>query len=311
MICSQNDIKVYEDFQLTNFNTLKINSTAKSFYLPDNYGELITLLKKFKDTKPFILGNGSNILFSSNGIDIPVIYTGRIKAMFAIGKTLTVEAGVKTQALSKYAQQKKRTGFEFLIGIPATLGGAIYMNAGAHGQTISDCIISAKVYDTETKKTRILKKDELGFGYRTSIFKKEPLILLEAKFEFKKADENEISQRMEENLAFRKNRQPNLALPNCGSVFKNPTDCEFSAGALIDKCGFRGYKLGGVQVYENHCNFIINNNCGTSSDYINLMFEIYQKVKKEFNVELAPEVIYVGKMSESEEEKWKILTKQN
>ena len=186
MICSQNEIKCYSDFQLTNFNTLKIKSIAKFFYMPDNYGEMISLFKRYKDVTPIVIGNGSNVLFSSKGIQEPVIHTGLIKNALFLGNSLEVEAGIKTQMLSKLAYEKKLSGFEFLIGIPATLGGAIYMNAGAHGQTISDKLISAKVYDYNEKKILTLKKDELGFSYRHSILKEKPYILLSAKFELEK-----------------------------------------------------------------------------------------------------------------------------
>lgn len=309
MICSQNEIKCYNDFQLTNFNTLKIKSVAKFFYMPDNYGEMISLFKRYKDVTPIVIGNGSNVLFSSKGIQEPVIHTGLIKNALFLGNTLEVEAGIKTQALSKLAFEKKLSGFEFLIGIPATLGGAVYMNAGAHGQTISDKLISAKVFDYEEKRILTLKKDELGFSYRHSILKEKPYILLSAKFELEKKEASLIKAKMDENLIFRKERQPNLALPNAGSVFKNPKDCEFSAGALIDKCGLRGFRIGDCEVWENHCNFIINKGNATSIDYTNIVFEIYQKVKEKFNVELTPEIIYIGKMTKDEEEKWKILKK--
>ena len=300
MICSQNDIKVYKNFLLTNFNTLKIDSTAKAFYMPDNYGEMISLLKKFKDVAPIILGNGSNILFSSLGITAPIIYTGCIKTTLCLGSTIEVEAGVKTQTLSKLALDKRLSGFEFLIGIPASLGGAIYMNAGAHKQAISDYLVSAKVYDCENNKILNLKKEEMNFSYRHSILQEKPYVLLSAKFNLEKKTREEIKARMDENLIFRKNRQPNLALPNAGSVFKNPENCEFSAGMLIDKCGFRGHKVGGCQVYENHCNFIINAQKATSVDYTNIVFEIYSKVKEQFGVELTPEIIYKGQMTREE-----------
>ena len=311
MICSQTKIKFYNDFHLTNFNTLKIDSIADLFYMPDNYGEMISLFKKFKkeNLTPIVLGNGSNVLFSSKGIKQPIIHTGKIKSTFNIDSTIEVEAGFKTQALSKLALEKKLSGFEFLIGIPATLGGAIYMNAGAHGQTISDYLISAKVYDYKNNKTLTLKKEELNFSYRHSIFSEKPYILLSAKFNLIKSTTDEIKAKMDENLIFRKNRQPNLALPNAGSVFKNPKDSEFSAGALIDKCGFRGYSVGDCQVWENHCNFIINKGKATSLDYTNLIFEIYTKVKEKFNIELTPEIIYLGEMTREEKEKWKILKK--
>ena len=129
MICSQTKIKYYNDFQLTNFNTLKIKSMAKYFYMPDNYGEMISIFKKFKDNTPIVIGHGSNVLFSSQTIENPLIHTGHIKTAIFLGQNVEVEAGIKTQMLAKMALDKKLSGFEFLIGIPASLGGAIYMVA--------------------------------------------------------------------------------------------------------------------------------------------------------------------------------------
>ncbi len=307
MICSQLDVKYYDNFQLSNYNTLRINSIAKSFFLPDNTGELITIIKKYKNQNPIILGNGSNVLFSSKGVIEPLIHTSRINSINCSGQNIEVEAGVKTGYLSKFALDKGLSGFEFLIGIPATLGGAVYMNAGAHNQTISDKLISVKVYDIDNNKTITLKKEELNFSYRHSILQEKNYVLLSAKFCLDNKEKETIKAKMDENLIFRKNRQPKLSTPNAGSVFKNPSDCGFSAGALIDKCGFRGYSKGDCEVYQNHCNFIINKGSATSLDYTNLVFEIYSKVKKEFNVELTPEIIYIGKKSKDEEEKWRIL----
>lgn len=309
MICSQNDIKFYNDFQLKNFNTLKIKSIAKYFYMPDNYGELISLFKKHADTTPIVLGNGSNVLFSSQGVFEPIIHTGKMASVVGFKGNLEVDCGIKTQLLSKMALEKGLTGFEFLIGIPATLGGAIYMNAGAHGQTISDYLVSVKVYDIENKKILTLKKEELNFSYRHSIFKEKPYIVLTAKFNLESAPYEAIKAKMDENLIFRKERQPNLTKPNAGSVFKNPKDCDLSAGALIDKCGFRGFSMGDAQVWQNHCNFIINVGNATSSDYTGLVFKIYETVKEKFDIELVPEIIYIGKMTKDEKEKWKILKK--
>ena len=309
MICSQNDIKFYKNFQLTNFNTLKIKSTAKLFYMPDNEGELVSLLKKHKKDSPIVIGNGSNILFSSSGVEEPVIYTGRISSTSVIGNTIEAGCGVKVQALSKLALEKKLKGFEFLIGIPASLGGACYMNAGAHGNSISQTLVSAKIYDSENNKILTLKNEDLNFSYRHSILQEKPYILLSAKFKLEKGLEEEIKSKMDENLIFRKNRQPNLAIPNAGSVFKNPENSELSAGALIDKCGLRGFRIGDVEVWENHCNFIVNKGSATSADYTNIVFEIYSKVKEKFNIELTPEIIYIGKKTKEEKEKWKILKK--
>ena len=309
MICSQNDIKCYKDFQLTNFNTLKINSTAKYFYMPDNEGELVSLLKKFKNENPVVIGSGSNILFSSNGVEEPVIYTGRINSTLVVGNTIEAGCGAKVQALSKLAYEKSLKGFEFLIGIPASLGGACYMNAGAHGNSISNTFVSAKVYDTKNNKTITLKNSDMNFSYRHSILQENDYILLTSKFKLEKGEANEIKSKMDENLIFRKNRQPNLAIPNAGSVFKNPENSELSAGALIDKCGLRGFRVGDVEVWENHCNFVINKGSATSIDYTNIIFEIYTKVKDKFNIELIPEIIYIGKKTKEEKEKWKIMKK--
>ncbi len=309
MICSQNDIKYYKDFQLTNFNTLKIKSTAKLFYMPDNEGELVSLLKKYKKNHPIVIGNGSNILFSSNGVEEPIIYTGRVSNISVIGNTLEAGCGTKVQGISKLALEKKLKGFEFLIGIPASLGGACYMNAGAHNCNIAQYFVSAKVYDVENNKILTLEKKDMNFSYRHSVLQEKPYILLSAKFRLEKGEEEEIKAKMDENLIFRKNRQPNLSIPNAGSVFKNPPDSELSAGALIDKCGLRGYRIGDVEVWENHCNFVVNKGNATSVDYTNIVFDIYTKVKEKFNIELTPEIIYIGKKTKEEKEKWKILKK--
>ena len=187
MICSQNEIKSYKHFQLSNFNTLKIESKAKLFFMPDNYGEMISVIKKYKSQNPIVIGNGSNVLFSSHGVEEPLIHTRCIKSVLVLGETLEAECGVKTQALAKLAYEKGLSGFEFLVGIPASLGGAIYMNAGASGQTISDNLISAKLYDIEENRIITLKKEELNFSYRHSMLKEKKLILLSAKFNLKKA----------------------------------------------------------------------------------------------------------------------------
>ena len=309
MICSQLDVKVYEDFYLNNFNTLKMSSMARKIYFPDNYGEMISVIKKYKKEgiNPIVIGNGSNILFSSQTIEEPIIYTGRIGTLFRIGSKVTAEAGVKTQRMAKFAFDRGLSGFEFLIGIPATLGGAIYMNAGAHGQTISDKLISVKVYDVENNIVKVMKKEELDFSYRHSILKDEKLIMLSARFDLSRSSKEKIKERMDKNLAFRKEKQPNLANPNAGSVFKNPENCELSAGALIEQCGLKGFKLGECEVWEKHCNFIVNKGKATSIDYTNIVFEIHQKVKEKFGVKLRPEIIYIGQMTREEEEKWKIL----
>ena len=288
---------------LVDFNTLKIKSEAKKLYIPQNMEEFISLL----DKGTVVLGAGSNILFSSLGVEEPVICTKKLDKINIEDDTIRVECGYKTQKLSKTAYDNNLSGFEFLIGIPATVGGAIYMNASAHGQCISDFLLSAEVFDIENKKVLNLKKEELDFSYRDSILKHKPYTLLTATFKLSKEKSETIKALMDENIEFRKSKQPNLSLPNAGSVFKNPPNT--SAGKLIDECGFRGYKKGGAIVYDKHCNFIINQGNATSLDYSRLIYEIYSKVKEKYNIELEAEIIYIGKMTDEEKEIWKTVKK--
>ena len=289
---------------LVDFNTLKIKSEAKKLYIPQNMEEFISLLKEGM----IVIGAGSNILFSSSGVEEPVVCTKSLDKIDIKDDIIKVECGYKTQKLSKTVFENGLSGFEFLIGIPATVGGAIYMNASAHNQCISDFLVSAEIFDTKTKKVLNLKKEELDFSYRNSILKHKPYILLSAIFKLPTGKKEDIKALMDENIAFRKAKQPNLSLPNAGSVFKNPIN--MSAGKLIDECGFRGYKKGDAIVYENHCNFIINQGNATSLDYSRLIYEIYSKVKEKYNIELEAEIIYIGKMTDEEKEIWKVLKKQ-
>jgi UDP-N-acetylmuramate dehydrogenase len=148
----------------------------------------------------------------------------------------------------------------------------------------------------------------MEFGYRTSRCKKDNLIVLEAEFELEKKNSIEIQAKMNENLNFRKLHQPSLALPNCGSIFKNPQDN--SAGRLLDLVGAKELKKGGARVWENHANFIVNDKNGSSSDVLNLMVEMKQKVQNEYNIELVPEIIFLGGKNKKENELWQILNKK-
>ena len=254
------------------------------------------------------------MIFSSFGVDIPVIITKKMNEISISKDIIEVQTGVLTQKLSTEVAQNSLSGFEFLIGIPSTLGGAVAMNAGAHGQEISDCLLSALIYDKKTKSVVEFSKEQLKYSYRNSIIKQKPnnYVVLSAKFKLEKKSKDEILKKMDENTKFRKNNQPSLALPNVGSVFKNhimPSGEKLSAGMLIDKCGLRGKCFGGAKVWENHANFAINFDNATSSDYLNVIFAMYNNVKEKFQIELEPEVVFVGKMSKVEEEQWKIMKK--
>lgn len=200
--------------------------------------------------------------------------------------------------------EKSLSGFEFMIGFPGSIGGEVFMNASAQGQAISDYLVSALVFDLETMTTKELSKKDLCFDYRHSICQDKKYTVLSANFDLKQDLKENIDEKMQYNLDFRKNHQPSLALPNCGSVFKNPENN--SAGRLLDSIGAKEMSFGNAKVWENHANFIIN--CGaTSLDILNLMLLMYNKVIEKYDIKLNPEVIYIGNNSKKEEEIWKIL----
>lgn len=311
-MCQKSNIESYENFELKNFNTLKMSSVADVAYFVKNEAQLCSLFEKHE--KLAILGAGSNVLLSSLGVREPVVITKKMSEISFRKNIVEVEAGASAQKLSVEAFKNSLGGFEFLIGLPATLGGAVAMNAGAHEQCISDFLISARVYDTKERKILNFTKEDFNFSYRNSIVKQNPqrYVVLSAKFELKKTDKSLIQEKMEKNTAFRKKVQPSLALPNLGSAFKNPTlpsGEKLSAGLLVDKCGLKGYRSGGAGVWENHGNFVINYDNCSSSDYTNVVYKMYDSVREKFDIELECEIVRLGEFSESEEEKWKIMKK--
>jgi UDP-N-acetylmuramate dehydrogenase len=250
------------------------------------------------------LGAGSNTIISSEGVNSPLIMTKKINKFEFEGNFLTAECGAKTALLAKKAYQHELSGLEFLICIPASVGGVVLMNASAHKQWVSDVIVSAKVFDLETKKIFELSKYELALSYRSSILQHKNYILLEAKFELQSLSKELIEQRMDENKAYRNQNHPSMKTPNAGSIFRNPRG--EVAGRLIDGAGLKGASVGGATVSEIHANFIVNTENATSFDILSLMFLIQEEVQKKYGYKLRPEVKYIGN-SEKEEILWQKL----
>lgn len=293
-----------KNYDIKNDSTFKIGGIVNEVFMPTTIQELTEILKN--EEFDFVLGNCSNLLFSSNKINKKIILTKKINEFSIQENIVKVSCGTNGGLVSKNCLEKSLTGFEFLIGFPGSFGGMIYMNASAHGQAISDTIVEAKIYDLEKKEIRTLNKKELNFEYRNSVLMNKKLILLEATFKLKKSSKIEIEEKMNSNLKFRKEKQPSLKYPNAGSIFKNPKND--SAGRLIESCNFKGKKVGGAKVFENHANFIINENNATSKDVLELMLEIKETVKAKFDIELYPEVKYIGD-SETEEYKiWELIS---
>lgn len=300
------DYEVIENYELKTHTTFKIGGCAKRAFFPHTVEALAQLLTELDN--PTILGGCSNVLISSEGIDNDVILTSKMNGFSFENNKIYAQCGVKVPMLSREAESKSLSGMEFMIGFPGTVGGAVYMNASAHSQAISDTFLTCRVFDTEKKEIIELNKEEMKFGYRSSVMQEKPYILLDARFELRPEKKEEITAIMQRNLEFRKGRQPSLAMPNVGSIFKNPPND--SAGRLLEKAGVKGMKQGGAQVWLGHANFIVNEHGATSNDVLNLMNKMYNMVKEKYTIELVPEVKFIGKTGKEEVELWNTMLKK-
>ncbi len=293
-----------KDFDIKSHTTFKIGGKIGEVFFPQNLDEFYEILRltAYNDLKVF--GNLSNTLISSDGYDGKIILTTKMNNIKIDENHVVADAGVKGPMLSQTAAEVGLSGLEFMIGFPGSVGGEVYMNASANSQAISDTLICATCYNKEKGLIK-LSKEELEFDYRTSRCQKDDLIVLQAEFELTPKPKEEIKKQMNENLAFRKSHQPSLALPNCGSIFKNPKGD--SAGRLLDSIGAKQMQQGGVKVWENHANFIVNHAGGTSYDVLSLMYKMHQAVKREYNIELEPEIRFLGGNNEKENELCQIL----
>ena len=283
------------DYEIKKMTSFKVGGKIARMYFPESVEEFVEIIKK--EPNAFVGGNFSNILVSSDGYDGAVICTKKIDSISFDRNKVIAGAGVRGTKLSKMALAEDLSGLEFMIAFPGSVGGEVFMNAGAHGQMIADVLKSAKVYCPE-KGVISLSNSDMEFSYRTSICQKKPYSVLEAEFVLTPSTKEKIQEKMNENLSFRQNKQPSLTLPNCGSTFRNPQGD--SAGRLLDEAGVKGLKIGGAHVWENHANFIINDGEATSLDILKLMDEMYSRVKDKFDIELKPEVRYLGGINEEE-----------
>ena len=299
-------IECNENYEIKNLTTFKVGGLVKKIYFPESQSEFLNIMRSEKN--PIILGACSNVLFSSQGCDETIICTSKMKHLEIRGTKVIAECGVRGALASQKTLEAGLSGFEFMIGFPGTIGGNIFMNAGAHSQSISDTLAMACVYDKEKDDIIYLDKSQMDFGYRHSIIQNNKYVVLGAEFNLKKEPQEKIKELMERNLEFRKNIQPSLAHPNAGSVFKNPE--HDSAGRLLDKAGVKGIEMPNVAVWEKHANFIVNKGNATSQDILELMLLMYNKVKETYTIELIPEIRYIGKMNKREEEICKELYKK-
>ena len=296
---------IEKDYDIKNSTTFKIGGKIDEAYFPDNVDEFVRLLQKYPNIP--VLGNLSNTLISSAGYEGKVILTHKMDKITIDGNKVTAECGVNGPKLSQEVCKAGLSGLEFMIGFPGSIGGEVYMNASAHGQCISDHIVSVLCFSRKIGLMTI-EKDRMGFDYRSSRCEKDDLIVLKAEFELEQKNSEEIKKQMDENLDFRRKHQPTLALPNCGSIFKNPP-CN-PAGKLLESVGAKEIMIGDARVWRNHSNFIINTGNGNSLDVLQLMYEMQKRVKEVYNIELEPEIKYLGNKSKEEIKLWQKLTQK-
>ncbi|MBQ2745495.1 MAG: UDP-N-acetylmuramate dehydrogenase [Lachnospiraceae bacterium] len=270
--------------------TFRVGGKASYFVEPENVEgvcKVIKLLKK--ENKPFfVMGNGSNLLVTDEGYDGVIVKLGsKLSNIVVSGNKLTVEAGAMLTRASRLACDRGLTGMERLSGIPGTIGGAVVMNAGAYGAEIKDVIVSAKVLDVETGDILILSREELNLSYRHSIIMEKNYIVLEAQFLLAEGDKDEIINIVNECTAQRKSKQP-LEYGSAGSTFKRPEG--HFAGKLIQDAGLAGYTVGGAQVSEKHCGFVINRDNATATDVLSVINHVQERVLEQFGVKLELEV---------------------
>lgn len=285
--------QILPDEPMKKHTTFRIGGNADYFVKAENAAEVQGLISLCRDENVpyYIIGNGSNMLVGDNGFRGVMIQIYKEMNHINIEETvLTVQAGALLSLIANRALEAGLTGFEFAAGIPGTLGGAVVMNAGAYGGEMKDVLVSAKVL-TEEGEILELRGEELELGYRTSIVAKKGYIVLEAVIQLEKGDKEAVRARMDELKVQRVTKQP-LEYPSAGSTFKRPTG--YFAGKLIDDAGLRGFQVGGAQVSEKHCGFVINKENATAQDVVKLMDAVSEKVKELYGVSLEAEVKKVG-----------------
>lgn len=282
-----------KDVLLKNYSSFEIGGSAKYFFLAKSKKDLIDAISSAeKNSLPFfILGGGSNLLISDAGYNGLVIKM--INKKYKIENEIAyAEAGVPLSFLAAETVKNNLFGLEWAVGIPGTIGGAVYGNAGAFGKSMEDIIKKVEVFDKKTKKIKFLKDKDCKFNYRRSVFKtNKNLIVLSVEMHLKSGNRKSIKEKMKEFLDYRAGHQP-LNLPSVGSIFKNPEG--FSAGELIEKCGLKGKKIGGAEISRKHANFIINLRNAKAKDVIKLINLIKKRVKNKFNINLEEEIQYLA-----------------
>lgn len=285
---------VIKDAPMKKYTSFRCGGNASVLVIPNSVDCLKQIIDfcSSKSIKPLIIGNGSNLLVTDNGINGVVIKIGSdiSKIELLDETTIRCEAGASLKSLCMFALENSLSGLEFAYGIPGTLGGAVYMNAGAYGGEMKDVLVSTTHIDSNGDFGE-LTQENLNLIYRGSAYTDNDYAIVSAVLKLKKADKKDIKEAMDDKLQRRKDKQP-LEYGSAGSTFKRPTG--YFAGALIEQSGLKGYTVGGAQVSEKHAGFVINKNNATSTDVINLIRDVQRIVYEKHGVMLETEVKIIG-----------------
>ena len=290
-ITGKDNVRINEPMK--NHTTFKIGGPAQYYVTPESVTQIqeVVSLCKDKNIPLHVIGNGSNILVGDDGVDGVVLALFNTFSDYEIkDNVITAQAGMSLIKLAVIALREGLTGMEFASGIPGSVGGAVYMNAGAYDGQMKDVVTSVTVLD-EAGNIRILGRDELDMGYRTSAVAKHNMIVLQVIIELKAGDKEQIKDRMNQLSELRKQKQP-LEYPSAGSTFKRPEG--YFAGKLIADAGLKGYSIGGAAVSEKHAGFVVNMGGATAKDVVELTDYIKKRIIEQFGVTLELEIKKIG-----------------
>lgn len=283
--------RIKENVSMKRYTTFKTGGTAKILVTPENTKELADVVKFFNEygCGYFLLGNGSNVLVSDNGLSAPVIHISKaLSSIDVFDNIITVRAGASLAAAAAAALENSLTGLEFAAGIPGSFGGAIMMNAGAYGGEMKDVVEAVSFIDPSGEQ-HIASNEEMEFSYRKSALSDTGCIVTGGTIKLEKGKREEISAKMADLAKKRREKQP-LEFPSAGSTFKRPVGNY--AGTLIENAGLKGYTIGGAQVSTKHAGFIINTGTATTDDILRLIEHVKETVYRSSGILLEEEVKY-------------------
>lgn len=276
-------MRILENHSMKNHSNMKVGGVAKRFIVVENKEELKDIFEKYRNI--FLIGNGTNTLIDEGDLDITFVSLKELNKVEELGEGIVrVEAGLDFNKLIAFMNRNNYSGLENLAGIPGSVGGLVYMNGGAYGSEIFDCIKEVEIFD-ENHQIRTLKKGEIKFSYRSTEIQDKKWVIISATFEFKRGFD---LQKVIDIQALRESKQP-LDKPNLGSTFKNP-EGDFSA-RLISEAGLKGTRVGGAEISPKHPNFIVNHGDATFEDISKILTLVKEKIKKLYNIQLEEEII--------------------